>query len=47
MRKALAGHGASRGSALGRARVRQPHALEVAEERIPPEAVDAELIRPP
>ncbi len=45
MRKALAGHGASRGSALGRARVRQPHALEVAEERIPPEAVDAELIR--
>ena len=27
MRKLLPGHGASRGSALGRARVRLPHAL--------------------
>ena len=45
MRKALAGHGASRGSALGRARVRQPHALEVAEEHIAAEAVEAELAR--
>jgi len=45
MRHALAGHGASRGSALGRARVRQPHALEVAETRIAPEAVEAELGR--
>jgi len=45
MRKALAGHGASRGSALGRARVRQPHALEVAEERIPAGQVEVELSR--
>lgn len=45
MRKALAGHGASRGSALGRARVRQPHALDVAEERIEADAVEAELRR--
>ena len=43
MRQLLPGHGASRGSALGRARVRLPHALEVAEERI--EDVDAELDR--
>ncbi|WP_147652479.1 phosphoenolpyruvate--protein phosphotransferase [Vulcaniibacterium gelatinicum] len=45
MRQVLAGHGASRGSALGRARVRLPHALEVAEETIPAERVDAELDR--
>ncbi|MCR6662776.1 MAG: phosphoenolpyruvate--protein phosphotransferase [Luteimonas sp.] len=45
MRKALTGHGASRGSALGRARVRQPHALDVAEEHIPAEAVESELLR--
>ena len=43
MRLALSGHGASRGSALGRARVRQPHALDVAEERI--DDVDAEIAR--
>ena len=43
MRLSLSGHGASRGSALGRARVRLPHALEVTEERI--EDVDAELAR--
>ncbi len=45
MRHVLSGHGASRGSALGRARVRHPHALEVAEERIAPAAVDGELAR--
>ncbi len=45
MRKVLPGHGASRGNALGRARVRLPHALEVAEERIPAGAVAAELDR--
>ena len=43
MRLHLSGHGASRGSALGRARVRLPHALEVSEERV--EDVDAELER--
>ncbi|MET4679571.1 phosphotransferase system enzyme I (PtsI) [Stenotrophomonas rhizophila] len=41
----LSGHGASRGNALGRARVRLPHALEVAEQRIPPSKIDAELTR--
>ncbi|HEY0310653.1 MAG TPA: phosphoenolpyruvate--protein phosphotransferase [Luteimonas sp.] len=43
MRRELSGQGASRGNALGRARVRLPHVLEVAEERI--EDVDAELSR--
>ncbi len=41
----LHGHGASRGSALGRARVRLPHAQEVTEKRIPANAVEAELQR--
>ena len=41
----LPGHGASRGSALGRARVRLPHALEVLEQRIPAAAVERELRR--
>lgn len=41
----LGGHGASRGNALGRARVRLPHVLEVAEQRIPAAKVDAELKR--
>ena len=45
MRQVLPGHGASRGSALGRARVRLPHVLDVAEERIPAETVEAELER--
>jgi phosphotransferase system enzyme I (PtsI) len=45
MRQILPGHGASRGSALGRARVRLPHVLDVAEERIPAEAVEGELER--
>lgn len=39
----LTGHGASRGNALGRARVRQPHALEVAEQRVAAKAVEHEL----
>ncbi len=43
MRKILSGHGASRGSALGRARVRLPHVLEVAEEHI--DDVELELTR--
>ena len=43
MRRELPGQGASRGSALGRARVRLPHVLDVPEERI--EDVDAELAR--
>lgn len=45
MRKLLPGHGASRGSALGRARVRLPHALDVAEQRIRAREVDDELAR--
>ena len=45
MRRQFPGHGASRGNALGRARVRQPHALEVAEERIPRARAAAELAR--
>lgn len=45
MRLQLTGHGASRGSALGRARVRLPHALEVVEQRIPANAVEKELRR--
>ena len=45
MRLLLPGHGASRGSALGRARVRMPHALEVVEQRIAAQAVDGELLR--
>ena len=43
MRLALQGHGASRGAALGRARVRLPHALDVTEERI--DDADAEIAR--
>ncbi|MEH6415721.1 phosphoenolpyruvate--protein phosphotransferase [Pseudomonas sp. CGJS7] len=45
MRQEFQGHGASRGSALGRARVRLPHALEVAEERIGDAQVEGELAR--
>lgn len=45
MRQELSGLTASRGSALGRARVRLPHVLAVVEERIAMEAVDAELAR--
>ncbi len=43
MRLLLSGHGASRGNALGRARVRQPHALEVVEQRIGANRVEGEL----
>ena len=43
MRKDLSAHGASRGCALGRARVRLPHALEIDEARI--DDVEAELSR--
>ncbi len=45
MRQVFQGTGASRGSALGRARVRQAHALEVAEEHIAESAVEGELAR--
>ncbi|MBU8976587.1 MULTISPECIES: phosphoenolpyruvate--protein phosphotransferase [unclassified Lysobacter] len=45
MRQEFTGHGASRGSALGRARVRLPHALEVAEEHIPAKRVEGEIKR--
>ncbi len=45
MRQLFPGHGASRGNALGRARVRQPHALEVAEERIAVADVPGEIAR--
>ncbi|HEY0661210.1 MAG TPA: phosphoenolpyruvate--protein phosphotransferase [Lysobacter sp.] len=45
MRQEFNGNGASRGSALGRARVRLPHVLEVAEEHIAENAVEAELER--
>ncbi|SDQ96441.1 phosphoenolpyruvate--protein phosphotransferase [Pseudoxanthomonas sp. CF385] len=45
MRALLPGHGASRGSALGRARVRLPHVLEVAEQHIRQDQIDDELTR--
>lgn len=45
MRQVLPGHGASRGNALGRARVRLPHALDVLEEHIAANAVEAELAK--
>jgi phosphotransferase system enzyme I (PtsI) len=45
MRKILPGTAAARGSALGRARVRLPHALDVEESRIEPDEVDTELAR--
>lgn len=45
MRQEFTGHGASRGSVLGRARVRLPHVLEVAEEQIPAKRVEAEVAR--
>ncbi|WP_429002822.1 phosphoenolpyruvate-utilizing N-terminal domain-containing protein, partial [Xanthomonas sacchari] len=41
----IAGHGASRGNALGRARGRLPHALEVAEQRIGAAQIPEELDR--
>ena len=45
MRHAFAGHGASRGLALGRARVRLPHALEITEQRVPASRARAEATR--
>ncbi|MFC0678798.1 phosphoenolpyruvate--protein phosphotransferase [Lysobacter korlensis] len=45
MRQVFQGHGASRGSALGRARVRLPATLDVVEEHISADAVEAELDR--
>ena len=45
MRQHFAGTGASRGSVLGRARVRLPHALDVVEAHVEPGEVDAELDR--
>jgi phosphotransferase system enzyme I (PtsI) len=45
MRQEFKGIGASRGSALGRARVRLPHVLEIAEEHIPEAKVEAERAR--
>lgn len=45
MRQLLPGHGASRGSALGRARVRLPHVLDVREEHIDADLVENELDR--
>ncbi len=45
MRRDLSGIGASRGAALGRARVRLPHALEVEQAYIDEAEVEAELAR--
>ncbi|UNK56867.1 phosphoenolpyruvate--protein phosphotransferase [Pseudoxanthomonas daejeonensis] len=45
VRHAFAGHGASRGLALGRARVRLPHALEVGEQHVRASGVEAEVAR--
>ncbi len=45
MRRDLSGHGVSRGSVLGRARVRLPHALDVAEARIEEDEIEVELGR--
>ncbi|HTA65332.1 MAG TPA: phosphoenolpyruvate--protein phosphotransferase [Xanthomonadaceae bacterium] len=45
MRLALAGQGASRGLALGRARLRLAHALDTREQIIPHAEVEAELAR--
>ncbi|MDI1251886.1 phosphoenolpyruvate--protein phosphotransferase [Thermomonas sp.] len=44
-RHVLSGNAAARGSALGRARVRLPHVLNVEEARIAPEDVETELQR--
>ncbi|HEX5756152.1 MAG TPA: phosphoenolpyruvate--protein phosphotransferase [Arenimonas sp.] len=45
MRRLLLGQGASRGIAVGRVRIRQPHALAVSEQRIDLDEVPAELTR--
>ncbi|MBS7456747.1 phosphoenolpyruvate--protein phosphotransferase [Coralloluteibacterium stylophorae] len=45
MRSAFAGHGVSRGLVLGRARVREPHALEISDARIEADRVEDETAR--
>jgi len=45
MRHTLSGHGAARGIALGRARIRLPHILDVALHHIPATQAPAELAR--
>jgi phosphoenolpyruvate-protein phosphotransferase (PTS system enzyme I) len=45
MRRELEGIGAAKGMALGRARVREPHRLDIEEQLIAPEAVDHERER--
>ena len=45
MTAAFAGHGAARGLALGRARVRLPLALEVGEQRVPAARIEEEAAR--
>lgn len=45
MRHVLQAQGASRGIAVGRVRVRQPHALAVTEERITADDVPTEIVR--
>jgi len=45
MRHLLSGHGAARGTALGRARIRLAHILEVAEQHIPAHETRDELAR--
>lgn len=45
MRRDLSGIGASRGAALGRAQVRLPHTLEVEQEHIEEDQIEAELER--
>jgi phosphotransferase system enzyme I (PtsI) len=45
LRRELAGSGASKGLALGRAQVREPHMLDVEERRVAEDAVEAEVAR--
>ncbi|TBR13924.1 MAG: phosphoenolpyruvate--protein phosphotransferase [Lysobacter sp.] len=42
MRQSLQGQGASRGTVLGRARIRLPHALQIAEQHVDPAAAESE-----
>jgi len=45
MRRRLSGHGAARGTALGCARIRLPHILDVTEQHIPASEAETELAR--
>ncbi len=45
MRREFSGVGAAKGLALGRARVREPHRLEIDEQRIEPDAIEPERER--